>query len=193
MDWKTFIASIIESLSWPLAIIGTAFFARKKISSILLNLTKAKYGDIELEFSKKSDALEAEAKKIVQRSKEDPFIKTELNRLSELAIISPRAAVFESWRILESVAAQRLSQTTELKEKEEKKIFLHTKEAVFSTLLQDNEISKSEYEMIQELKKLRNIAVHSSDVEFESVDVGGYINTAVSLASILEHKAKQNK
>ncbi len=191
MDWKTFIASIVESASWPLAILGIVYFLRKQIASLVPFLTKAKYGDLEFEFSKKSEELQAEAQKIIPTEKEDPFIKVELEKLSDLATIAPRAAVFESWRILESAASHRLAEITEIQEKKEGKILLHTKDAVWPTLLRDNEISKSEYAMMQELKKLRNIAVHSSDEEFESIDVGGYIGSAVSLASLLRHKAQQ--
>lgn len=58
MDWKTFIATLTKSLTWPLLLLLFLFLFKKQISYLIYSIMSAKYKDVELHF--KNEILEVE-------------------------------------------------------------------------------------------------------------------------------------
>jgi hypothetical protein len=52
MDWKQFIASLVESFTWPISILLLFYLFKSEIGKLIQKLAHLKYKDLELEFEK---------------------------------------------------------------------------------------------------------------------------------------------
>ena len=57
MDWKTFIAQIINSIAWPLVVVFIVYQLKDRLAELLPRLKKLKHKDTELEFAEKLNEL----------------------------------------------------------------------------------------------------------------------------------------
>jgi hypothetical protein len=101
MDWFQFISSIVQSLvslAWPSAFVVAVWLFREKLTDLLPQL-RAKYKDVEISF--KLEQAEKEAAKLPPPEKKDDPTPEEEKRFSQLAAVSPRAAIQEMRREIE--------------------------------------------------------------------------------------------
>jgi hypothetical protein len=109
-----FIAALVSSLAWPLAIVVVVLLLRHQIGNLIPLLRRIRYGEFEAEFSE--DVVEA-AEEVEQRVEETPVeelpampedVKERLQmRIEELrtaAQIDPYLAVMNAWRLVVSEA-----------------------------------------------------------------------------------------
>jgi hypothetical protein len=105
VNWLGFVASLVQSLAWPAALVAIVIFLRKPIRAVLSQalLRRVKAGPVEVEF----DQLQAEVREELARSPElsevpvptsAQSLREELSRLAE---ISPASAVMEAFRQIE--------------------------------------------------------------------------------------------
>jgi hypothetical protein len=52
MDWNQFIASLVESFTWPISILLLLYLFKSEIGKLIQKLAHLKYKDLELEFEK---------------------------------------------------------------------------------------------------------------------------------------------
>ncbi|NMD06875.1 MAG: hypothetical protein GYA66_02730, partial [Phyllobacteriaceae bacterium] len=64
MDWLTFISNLTAALAWPSAACVIALIFREQIRSLVSNLSKLKFGDVEAEFSKEVESIREEVKSV---------------------------------------------------------------------------------------------------------------------------------
>lgn len=110
MNWMEFVASLINSLVWPVTIIMVIVLLRGPISARIKDLISLKYKDIEIVFNsmlgETSPQLETEMEQL-----EDPNLKYHFDQLEKVAELSPYDGVQEAWiiivNLLESVADQK--------------------------------------------------------------------------------------
>lgn len=62
MDALQFIASVIDSLAWPVAVVALVLVLRVPVRSLLGDLTRFRYGDVEMNFGQEVRELEDRAK-----------------------------------------------------------------------------------------------------------------------------------
>ena len=62
MDILTFISSLVDSLSWPAAIVLLVCLLRQPLSDLLPNLQRIRYRGVELDFRDELEKLEGQAK-----------------------------------------------------------------------------------------------------------------------------------
>lgn len=62
MDALQFIASLIDSLAWPVAVIVLVFILQAPLRSLLGDLTRFRYGDVEMNFGREIQDLGGRAK-----------------------------------------------------------------------------------------------------------------------------------
>ncbi len=101
MDILTFIASIIKSVTWPLASIVIVILFRKQLSLLLKRMRKGKVGPAEFEF-------EQEIKELVEQVPIPLQPTTPIPTVS-LATTNPRAAILEAWLNVENSAHHLIS------------------------------------------------------------------------------------
>ncbi|RBP78264.1 hypothetical protein EBI01_18430 [Marinomonas rhizomae] len=185
MDWKTFIAQIIGSLAWPLVVVFLIYQLKDRLSELLPRLRKLKHKDTELEFSEKLNELAVESdatKKGKTVAVKRPEINEQFNFLMRLSDISPRSAVLESYRVLETASAK--AATKAYPELESKQIFNPMQ---VQKILQGKVINRNEIHQFNELRKLRNQAAHMEDFELKNMPIEAYIDIALTLANSLEN------
>ncbi len=104
MDWKTFIAALIDSLTWPLMIFSALLLLRQPLTQLLPNLKKLKYGDLELEFAGKIRALKAEVDKEILPAMEglDPTVEFIL-KFTTMARSDPKATILDASTMVDNV------------------------------------------------------------------------------------------
>lgn len=98
------LASLVETLAWPVTIIIVVMLMRSPLSELIPTLKKLKYKDLEVEF-------EREANKILSEAERDlPEIPKNLESKSETEDsdvrfsrrrLEPASEILESWRSLE--------------------------------------------------------------------------------------------
>ena len=183
MDWKTFIVEIVSAIVWPALILLLVFNLKDNVFSILPRLKKLKLKDAEVElFEEKLNKLEVESTETnlsLTDSENDSDLDEQYEFLFQLSEVSPRAAVLESYRTLESASVKSLKNNyPHLKSK--KGFSAHN-------MLQDSGVLDStQYKRYMELKELRNQAAHMDDFELQNMPVNAYIDTALALAKKIE-------
>ena len=185
MDWKAFIASLIDSLAWPAVVAYLTFVMKDKIGELLPKLRRFKHKDTELEFSQGVEELKREAEEtpepISPELSESGDLGKQFDFLVQLAEVSPRSAVLEAWRQVENAAAKAIVRSyPQLGERD-----------VLSpmdrrNLLKGKVLHDSEWRQYDELRKLRNKAAHSDEFDLRGTPIEAYIDIAVSMARRLD-------
>ncbi|WP_333010378.1 DUF4145 domain-containing protein [Kluyvera sichuanensis] len=175
----------VSVAAWPSV---TVWFLKKygdDVKTLILRLSKIKMGSAEAEFSENLSIVEAIVTEKQQESEtlEAPPDNDEFNKrvysLKRIADASPRAAIMESWLLIEE-AAERGGFTN--KEKGSK---IRSVDYLIDSLLEENEISKSTANLISEMQRLRNKAAHSINFDLTKIEAERYIKTAVQVSLLI--------
>ena len=169
MNFLQFLASIIDSLAWP-GVTGFGLYVlRKPAGKLLERVSRFKYKDLEAEFR---DTLEDIKPPITDAIDVEVIEKSTVNTVSltELAEVSPRAAIMEAWIKVENATADYCTS---------KGLDSRISYQGLRRLPQEQ---KKEIEHIltpyQELRVLRNKAAHASDFELKPESAKEYIDVA---------------
>jgi len=183
MEIGNLVVKILEVVAWPITIIIILLVFKKQLSRIILRLSKLRYKDVELEFSKDLEGAESIAKQLklpkpaeVKRIKAPPTVTPVYDRLLQVAEISPRAAVTEAWMIIETAT------TEAAKAQGIKTIRAITGREVILELAKKARLEGGTIELYDYLRRMRNNAAHSLEFEISYEDVIRYIDLALSLA-----------
>jgi hypothetical protein len=186
MDWLTFITKIVEALAWPGTVIVVLFLIRKELPEIARNLRKFKFKGVELEFGKAAEAVASEAKDAVPPGKGDIRLmgqpKEELaERLNSIAELAPRAAILEAWLQVETAAVDviRKKSSPNLKS-------LPGPMRLRDSLTRIEVLNAKQLAVFENLRILRNEAVHLAEAQFTKASVANYIEAALAMAAYLE-------
>lgn len=101
VDWKEFIASLADSVAWPLGVVAGVWLLRRQLADLLAApLTRLRAGPVELEWSRAAEevgervaALDA----LPATATEDP----QTDRMAEVAETMPVVAVLSGWSLVE--------------------------------------------------------------------------------------------
>jgi hypothetical protein len=160
MDGYQFIAALVGSLVWPLVFVWVVWIFRKRLRE-LLPLLRLKHSDWEASFERleKVAATEAPAVRAAQHvDAGPPALPEEQNRFSEVARISPRAAIMELRRDLELAARRAI---------ERRNLPMPSNNASMMTLLRvlkSHEVIDGHlWALLNELRNSGNAAVHAEE------------------------------
>lgn len=176
MGLLEFLASLVKSLAWPVVVGYCVYILRTPVGNLLGSVSKLKYGDLEAEFQGTLGRIihtqKATTRQIGNEEKEAPTVA-----LEDLAEISPRSAVLEAWIMVEKETvdfckAHGLPVTLSYQG-----LFRLSKEKEL-----DIEAFQTAY---QELRLLRNKAVHATDAEITSETAKQYVKAANFIAAEL--------
>lgn len=162
MDALQFLATVINSLAWPLTTVALVYVLREPVSRILTTLTRLKYNDLELDFGRELKQIEDKAKDIEilpapsAKSVGGPKDPHELLEEAErLAPDFPEPAVAVAWSAIEDglwKAVERLTNTATFRGQPASK--------TIEVLLQRKAIDREMIEVLNRMRNLRNEAVH---------------------------------
>lgn len=168
----------MTALAWPTAVVVAVLLLRRPITSVLPPIRRLRYGKLEAEFA---EGLK-QAQEAVKALPPEPHAPTPegiaIAHLEELATLSPRAAVVESWRQLDDAARSAVERLT-LAEAPDK---LSPRD--YPALLASQGVLDSELlDLFHRLRTLRNKAAHAhgSDIEVTRDDALEYISLVGAL------------
>lgn len=189
MDWKEFTSSVVSSLAWPAAIAFIVYLFRRPIGDIFERLRKLSYKGAAAEFEHELGLAETAAKHAdittTPNAGSSSDWSTSLGSAgwgesSSLAEGSPRAAVIEAWIRLERELVE-LAQSWG--------IDIGTRRLSTSTLVRELEvqgaIDLSLGEVIERLRRTRNVAVHEERYPVSPSDAAEYVRLSESVAATL--------
>lgn len=159
MGWLEFVASIISSLAWPVAAVIITLAFRRQITSLLNKIRRLTWGDKALDFAEKLDKVEQTLHAELENS-DGPALTPPIpdNRFGRLLEISPSAAILDSWAPVEKLIRE-IGQKRGI---DSKRVIVPIQ--VVRQLRDEGIINGSVYEMVRDLRSIRNAAAHQLDV-----------------------------
>ncbi|MGF1689688.1 hypothetical protein [Photobacterium kagoshimensis] len=179
MKTLEFVASIIDSLAWPITVLLCVLILKEPMGKLLGRVSKFKYGEIEAEFQERLEKLvsfeQSEKIKIGTDTAEATVA------LEDLAETSPRAAVLEAWLKVQKATsafciAKGFSQDM-------------SHQGLFKLARERNLDIDAFQTAHQELRLLRNKAVHATDSDITTATARQYIKNANFLADEFNMRA----
>jgi len=179
MNWPEFTAAIIGSLAWPAVVFVAAILLRKPIAGLIPLLRRAKYKDLELEFGQEVRELQQEAETTLRPLTAAPnHAGPEEATLRQLASVSPRSAVVEAWRLVES-SAHRAIESRGVPVEGGRPL---SGPQLTRTLGLAEVLDNPTRGLMDRLRMLRNQAVHADDFLIDEASAREYVQLALALA-----------
>tara|TARA_B100000678_G_scaffold168994_1_gene141018 strand:+ start:437 stop:1009 length:573 start_codon:yes stop_codon:yes gene_type:complete len=158
-----FVASMTGSLAWPLAATIIAFAFRGQIKSVFNRLDEFGFGEWRLKLRR--DLKEAEqVAEALPPPPQLPVIefqtssRSDENRFEDLLMISPSAAILDSWRTIED---RLMAMAERLHLNDDRPLPIHK---VIEEIGKNRLFPSSLVSLLHELRQIRNSAAHSSEV-----------------------------
>ena len=182
MDTMTFIAEMAKALAWPVATASVVVVLRHELKALAPVLKRVKAGPVEAEFDREVRELARETEHQQPSPNPDPKSLPERQKLLQLADIDLRSAVIEAWHCVE-FAARRV---VEARDPSITARELQSSSALLRSLNRYEVLSRDEVTLFNELRALRNQAVHMPEFSPAYDAVLKYIDLALQLKSVLE-------
>ena len=135
MDYLDFIASIIDSVTWPLTVFSIILIFRHPISKLLLKLTRFKYKELEADFNKSS--IPSQGEQLVRKIQEIGlsvgdnlnYFRDETKLVIADAKKMSRSEVFEQFLLSEELIFRKLE--AEFGKQVDRKVEIRTRKGRF--------------------------------------------------------------
>jgi len=178
-----YFVEIIKAIAWPASIVWLGYIFRSEVRQLLGRISSFKYKDMEANFDKQLAKAEDEAKEIsVPIEKKSPDNLSQTEQLLRIAEVSPRAAIVEAWTLIEMAASKKgLKAGVALPRTSPKMIVDY--------LYLSGELPKNSIDIIEQLRKLRNQAVHMPDFAISQNEAERYLELAAQSAVIISATA----
>jgi hypothetical protein len=153
MDPATFIVELVKAIAWPAVVVGLAVLFRKPVLSAARYIRRIKYGDTVVDFEVQVAKVQHKASLVFP----EPAVPSErsVKYLSDLADLSPRAAIMEAWLEIEAAVGAAIKRRGLNVPAEDNFAWR------LPALLQGHQlVTKSEADLIDQLRRLRNDAAH---------------------------------
>tara|TARA_R110002020_G_scaffold281686_1_gene497418 strand:+ start:110 stop:679 length:570 start_codon:yes stop_codon:yes gene_type:complete len=173
IGWRLFVERIVSGLAWPVAVVIVAMVFRREVENLLKRLRAFKISGAELGFSELLDEVSREAATLAAPS--TPVSKITIDE--QTIAKHPHFAVIEAWRSVESEVAQLLQLLAPDISRHQVNGFRS-----FQLLRKTEAVDPEILSLMEDLRRVRNAAVHDSEPE---VTIGQAIEY-ISLASRVE-------
>lgn len=181
------IVEIIKALAWPVTVLISVFALRKPLVALLPQLKTFKYKELEMEFEKELDALSKKSQESRARIEIDVTPEEETDYYSQrVKELSPRAAIIESWIGLESTAISTAQQFG-LAPKNKRVSFT----GAMANLVKGGVLTQEDVININELRVLRNKAVHEYELPLTENEAAKFMEIARNHSDIIVSEAWQ--
>ena len=182
MDPLSFIASLVDSLAWPAAILAAIAVLREPIGKTIQLLRKLRYRELELSFDHRIEEIESAVEKAHLPEKTEklplPESTTADDLLNHLVAISPSLAIVEAMRYIEESA----------KEAGEKNALPSSMDTplVIGRLEERGILQAGVRDLYYDLRRLRNDAAQSTSTVPEQV-AHRFVGQALRLAAAIRN------
>ncbi|MFB2863050.1 hypothetical protein [Aeromonas sp. MdU4] len=174
---------LISEISWPATTIWLAYIFRADIRELTARVTQLKYKDIEATFNKELTNAEVKVTAItaeLNTSHISTELKQKIEELQKISYISPRAAILESWLLIEDAAGKSgFIQGADIP-RINSLLFVEW-------LIREGKLPNDSLEVVSSLRELRNKAAHLSDFYINQSDAKRYISLAVRISTMISN------
>jgi hypothetical protein len=188
MGFLEFFASIVKSCAWPFAVGFVVYLFRKEIKPLLpYARLRLKHNDTEVDV--RLDMAKETAEQLHQSKSLPPPTKEETDRFNQVASVSPKAAILESWLQVEE-ALMSLAETAGLQSERRRSPLFQMR------WLRSNEIiDPPTASVLDDLRSVRNRVVHDLAFEPSMSEAMGFRDLAeqVIAALAVEQERLQDK
>lgn len=188
MDTLAFIASLAQSLGWPLAVVLIALMLRKSVVNLMPGLQRLKLKNVELEFGRQLEAVRKELgpeTSVVSAAQALPEPKGTAGYYRSLAEVSPRAAILEAWLGFEVAANQAYDAITPSPRRRV------SMQQLFEELGKAQLLTAMEIEALTVLRGLRNKVVHGPEPDLSPEMTAQYAVLLQRISDDLQAKINQ--
>ncbi|UAN53855.1 DUF4145 domain-containing protein [Serratia sp. JSRIV002] len=175
------IVELVSVLAWPLVFVWFVHKYGNDVKELILRLSKVKLGNAEAEFTLGLKAAEdlANESPLVEAStiltEEDIEFSKRMAQLERIADVSPRAAIMESWLLIEEAAGKAgFIQGASVP--------LINPGLFIDWLVREGKLEKSTAILVDKMRKLRNEAAHLGDFELTKDEAERYLKIAVQIS-----------
>ena len=181
MDTLTFIERMTASLAWPIAIAVVLILLRREIRTLLGQVTKLRFKDIEIDVAKDFSKTQAE-NTVALGADPAAEVDPQQARYLKLLAASPKTVIIENWRRIERAISQILiDQNSELGDEDFRSpIRLIDKLAALGIL---DERTNS---VIRNMYLLRNRVVHFEPLAVSRADAETYYKNTLKMMGLLK-------
>lgn len=175
------VTSLISAVSWPITTVWCAYIFRSEIRSLATRVSHLKYKDVEATFEKELSKTEAKVnaitinKNVIAPSSE---LQDKIDQLQRIANLSPRAAILESWILIEHAAGKsgfiqgaKIPRINSL-------LFV-------DWLIREGKLPHDSIDAVSALRELRNQAAHLPDFSIAQEDAERYISLAAKISTLI--------
>lgn len=166
------------ALAWPVVALIVLGILRRPLLRLVEILRTVKYGDLHFEFKKGMDQIAEDAALALDAS-EPPRTLDRADPLVQLASISPRAAVIDSWIRLEAAGVNCLRRRGV-------KVASHKLGEMAAGLVSGGFLTPAQGQLMLRLRDLRNVAAHAADFDLDQGDAVQFGMAAARLARAIE-------
>lgn len=177
-------ADLVSALAWPLAFVWFVQKYGNDVKELILRLSKVKIGNAEAEFTiglKVAEELAIETP-LAETSKDLPEEGIEFSKrmtqLERIADVSPRAAIMESWLLIEEAAGKAGFVQGASAPRINHSLFIEW-------LVREGKIDKSTATLVNKMRKLRNEAAHLRDFELTKDEAERYLKIAIRISLLI--------
>ena len=165
MDLLEFLASIVDSLAWPVSTLLLAWVIvavfKKPLVELIHRVRKISHGDSVVEMSEQVQQLKVELSESVQQLETESLPPIGISQRDRFTIRNdPRALPIEAWLRAESAARQLLLANDVNDE-------IGSPSEVLRRLRSENLIRQLEHDSLRTLLSMRNRAVHEPDFDID--------------------------
>jgi len=185
MNLLAFIAAMTGHLAWPVVVLAIVLLLRKPILKLIPTLQHMKLKDFEFDFSEKLE----DAKQEVASLPPPPENEVPENARKRLTVdpnALPGFVVLQAWSVIEKSATELAMSAGVI-----------SAQGPFSGILRslqsENVIDRQTYRAIEDLRRLRNVAAHSSATEISAEQAQEYLDTASDIVRHLDWIASRFK
>ena len=178
IGWKLFVVQIIVAVAWPVAFVTVAFGFRTEVKALLSRLKALKVSGAEVGFSELLDEASREAAVIPAMHTPSAMIDID----EEVVSKHPHFAVIEAWRAIEAEISGLMQIVDPTIPRHEINGFRSLR------MLRKTELISSDIlELLQDLRRVRNAAVHDQEPNITK----GQALEFLSIASRVEDALKR--
>ena len=179
MDWLTFTAAVIKAVAWPLTALIIILVLRRPLLNLLPLLQQLRVKGIELEFGRRVEVLAADAAaELPPAGGAGSTLPPLRPPVAQLAEVSPRAAVLESWLEVRGAAVDALRRRGVPYRSREVESPLGLRRALEEAGILD----APTLGVFDELRNLRNAAAHAPAFSIDPGSALDYARLASRLA-----------
>jgi hypothetical protein len=185
VDTEQFIASLVSSLAWPVAVVVMVLLFREQLAKLLsgpLKRLKAGPSGLELEFDRIISEVQAQVEPVPDL---EPPSESVISELGTIAHISPAAAVMDGYARIEEALRERLRDAGDPRGSERRSAV-----ALARFALEKELITPETAEAVRGAANLRNLTAHGAAADVSEDRAREYLSLVDAILFAIRHGSR---